>query len=182
VELGRLLRELNATALYVTHDQVEAMTLGRRIALLRNGRLEQLATPRAIYEHPENVFTASFFGSPPMNLWDAERDDQGAHARGIRLPAPPASAQEKLVFGLRPEHVEISANNSDRLQGYAHFSATVKNLEPLGAETHLELDVQGQTLKARVPGLDAPGVGRSIYAVFALGNVRWFDRESGRSL
>lgn len=174
VELGRLLRRLGATALYVTHDQAEAMTLADRIALLRDGRIEQVATPRAIYEQPATVFAAGFFGTPPMNLLEVERGTQSE----LGLPAP-EGAPERLVAGVRPEHVHVGA---DAAGDAVTATATVTAAEPLGAETHLELELGAQRLRARAPGFDAPRPGEQVVIGIEPARVRWFDRDSGRAL
>lgn len=178
VEIGKLLRNLEATALYVTHDQAEAMTLGDRIAVLNAGRLEQLDTPRIIYERPASTFVASFFGSPPMNLIDAVRDGELVRA-GPFVIDPPASEASELVLGVRPEHVKIVA--ADATDGTSHAKASVLSLEPLGAETHLELDAGGIVLRARVAGLDAPARGQVVTVELETTGVRWFDRATGRA-
>jgi multiple sugar transport system ATP-binding protein len=181
VELAKQLRRLEATALYVTHDQAEAMTLGDRIAVLRAGRLEQLDTPRAIYEHPASTFVASFFGTPPMNLLDADRDAELAIVGSLALPAP-SGAPAKLVLGVRPEHIKLVSNTSDAAGKAARGSAEVTAVEPLGAESHLELDFDGHSLRTRVTGFSAPERGARVTFEFDHGDVRWFDRDTGRSL
>jgi len=180
VELAKQLRRLEATALYVTHDQAEAMTLGDRIAVLRAGRLEQLDTPRAIYERPATTFVASFFGTPPMNLLNADRDGELAKVASLALPAP-RGAVAKLVLGVRPEHVKLVSDGSASESG-ARGQALVTAVEPLGAESHLELDFDGHPLRTRVPGFSAPEPGERVTFEFDQGAVRWFDRDSGRSL
>jgi multiple sugar transport system ATP-binding protein len=180
VELAKQLRRLEATALYVTHDQAEAMTLGDRIAVLRAGRLEQLDTPRAIYERPASTFVASFFGTPPMNLLNADRDGERVSVGSLALPAPRGSAT-KLVVGVRPEHVKLVANG-EAPGAAARGQAQVTAVEPLGAESHLELDFEGHSLRTRVHGFSAPEPGASVAFEFDLGDVHWFDRDSGRSL
>jgi ABC-type Fe3+/spermidine/putrescine transport system ATPase subunit len=112
-EIGKLLATLGATALYVTHDQTEAMTLGHRIAVLRAGRLEQLDTPRVIYERPATAFVAGFFGAPAMNLLSAVRDGARAWVGGQALEAPPGE-QERLICGVRPEHVTLVPTTTRR--------------------------------------------------------------------
>jgi multiple sugar transport system ATP-binding protein len=180
VELAKQLRRLEATALYVTHDQAEAMTLGDRIAVLRAGRLEQLDTPRAIYEHPATTFVASFFGTPPMNLLNADRDGERAKVASLALPAPPG-AVTKLVLGVRPEHVRL-VTNASAPGSAARGQALVTAVEPLGAESHLELDFEGHPLRTRFPGFATPAPGETVTFEFDHGDVRWFDRDSGRSL
>src|SRR5690606_26763216 len=106
VELGRLLRELGATAVYVTHDQVEAMTLGHQIAVMRGGKLEQLGTPRQIYEQPASAFVASFFGSPPMAICAAVADGDELQVGRLRLAAPKGEIKNVSV-GIRSESVKL---------------------------------------------------------------------------
>ncbi len=188
VELGKLLGRLEATALYVTHDQAEAMTLGDRIAVLREGRLEQVDTPRRIYEEPASVFVAAFFGSPPMNLIEMER--QGTRARGGKLSMPPPSmeAPKKLVAGIRPEHVHIAGHDPYGLQGgskgisRAIPDARVTAVEPLGAETHVELEAGGQSIRTRVAGFEAPAPGAVVTLTIDEARIRWFDRDTGLAL
>jgi multiple sugar transport system ATP-binding protein len=177
IELGKLLRRLKATALYVTHDQAEAMTLADRIAVLSAGRLEQVDTPRRIYEAPATVFVASFFGIPPMNLIDAERDGESARAAGLEVRAPRTDVSA-LVLGVRPEHVDIgpSENSDNRALG------EVTAAEPLGAETHLEVTLEHSVIRARVAGFDAPPIGERVSVGVDAARIRWFDRETGRAL
>lgn len=173
VELAKLLRRLEATAIYVTHDQAEAMTLGHRIGVMREGKLEQVATPREIYEQPETSFVAGFFGSPPMNLLDAERDGERVRAGSFELAAPPGSAA-RLKLGVRPEHVQVSADGSVR--------GSVVSVEPHGAESHVELDIDGAMVRARVPGFAALSPGDDVGVDVDAQTARWFDAETGRAL
>jgi multiple sugar transport system ATP-binding protein len=175
VELGKLLRRLEATALYVTHDQAEAMTLSDRIAVMREGKLEQLGTPREIYERPASLFVASFFGSPPMNLVQVERVPDGVRFAEIILPAP---SEGDLMLGFRPEHVDVV----DAPSGPLTVRGVVSAREPHGAETHLEIDVAGQLLRARLPGFDTPGLGDSIHVRLDPGRLSWFSAASGRAV
>jgi multiple sugar transport system ATP-binding protein len=180
VELGKLLRRLQVTALYVTHDQAEAMTLGDRIAVLNAGRLEQVDTPRRIYEQPASMFVASFFGTPPMNLLAVERVAGQARVGSLVLPAPD-SAAERLSVGIRPEHLALIRSDSDPTPG-PRIRGTVVSVEPHGAETHLELEAEGLELRTRLVGFDAPALGQP--ATLAIDTVRlhWFDRSTGRAL
>jgi multiple sugar transport system ATP-binding protein len=175
VELGRLLRRLGATALYVTHDQAEAMTLGSRIAVLRAGEIEQLDTPRRIYESPATAFVGKFFGVPPMNLVEAERDGGQARASQFTLPCRvPGSG--KVTVGIRPEHVSVT---TDRAQGVAGH---VVALELHGAETHVEVEAGGLNLRARLAGFDVPGVGEAVSVSFEVEKALWFDVNTGKAL
>jgi multiple sugar transport system ATP-binding protein len=139
-ELKRLQRETGITTLYVTHDQTEAMTLGDRIALFNQGRLVQVGSPDDMYRHPQNPFTATFIGSPPMNLIPAliRREENRIRVvfdnAAITLDGPPRRrAQDlsspKVLLGIRPEHTRLTDRNSD-----AVISGRVRNVEPLGRE------------------------------------------------
>jgi multiple sugar transport system ATP-binding protein len=178
VELGKLLQRLAATALYVTHDQAEAMTLGHRIAVLRDGRLEQVDTPRNIYEAPATTFVASFFGTPPMNLLPATLDGAEACTGNLRLPAPPHSPP-RLLLGVRPEHVRLTS--PDGLPE-SPLRGRVTTVEPHGAESHVEVGVNGALVRVRVAGFAGPEAGQSVGLEFDPARVRWFDGQSGMAL
>ena len=177
VELGKLLRRLGATALYVTHDQAEAMTLSSRIAVIRAGRLEQVDTPRRIYEAPTTSFVAGFFGSPPMNLLDAERDAERVRAGAFELGAAPDA--KSLLLGIRPEHVRVGAEAD---AAGASARGRVVAAEPHGSETHLELSVGGSSLRAKVAGFATPELDTEVPVGFSPEHVRWFDRDTGKAL
>src|ERR1700684_811973 len=134
LEIGQLVRRLGATALYVTHDHVEAMTLADRIAVMRTGRILQLATPREIYERPATSFVGGFLGSPRMNLLPARVEDDAVVAGAFRLPRPAGTLPARLVVGVRPEHVTVSEPDES---GSGAEPGEVLAVEPLGAETHL---------------------------------------------
>src|SRR5690606_33484148 len=107
VELAALVRRLGVTAVFVTHDQAEAMTMGDRIAVLSAGRLQQIGTPRAIYERPSNRFVATFLGTPPMNVIEAKVEGGVAHVGAASVPAP-ATAEGAALLGFRPEHASLA--------------------------------------------------------------------------
>jgi multiple sugar transport system ATP-binding protein len=142
-EISRIQREVGATTIYVTHDQVEAMTMGDRVAVLRRGRLQQVDDPQALFDAPVNLFVASFIGSPEMNLLEGavERDGDGLAVRigADVLPVPRAMrlAVGRVAVGIRPDYTFPAAGDGPRLNGRLVVS------EPLGSETlvHAELDV-----------------------------------------
>lgn len=147
-ELKNLQQELGVTTLYVTHDQTEAMTLGHRIALLRQGQLVQVGTPQALYERPETPFAAIFVGAPPMNLLAATWRETAGQTRvvyqqhAMSVPAAMADRLKRLgtreiLLGIRPEHVRFAGH-----QEAPAFAGTVHTIEPLGRETlyHIRLD------------------------------------------
>ena len=160
-EIETLQRRTGATMLYVTHDQVEAMTLGDRVAVLHEGRLQQVATPRALYQEPVNVFVAGFVGSPPMNLFAARvvTDPNGQLALAVAdtrflLEAPLRESAAKhegatLTVGVRPESLALAAPGSD-----ASLPARVEHVELLGHETLVHLRIaDGIQWIARIPGM-----------------------------
>ncbi|HEY8764201.1 MAG TPA: ABC transporter ATP-binding protein [Solirubrobacteraceae bacterium] len=177
VEIKRLQRELGATTLYVTHDQIEAMTMADLIAVMREGRLQQLATPAELYERPANLFVARFCGSPPMNILDGEiADGRIVHAAGsIPLPRPPTSGGVK--FGFRPEHVElVEPGTPDSLDGEIYV------VEPLGNETLVTVRLEGELLNTRAPASFQTAVGERCAVRPLGGRVHLFDQESGNAL
>jgi len=176
VEIGALVDRLGATTLYVTHDHVEAMTLGDRIAIMRAGELEQVGTPREVYETPATAFVASFLGSPSMNLSPARREGDEVVAHGIRLKLQgDAPSDEELLIGVRPEHVRVG---DDAPSKHVRLTARVTAVEPLGAETFVHFDAGGATLRARLPGFDAPSRGDDVPLHFAPEHVHAFSSQA----
>jgi multiple sugar transport system ATP-binding protein len=149
-EVARIQHELKATTVYVTHDQVEAMTMGDRVALMRRGVLQQVDTPMNLYNTPANLFVASFIGSPAMNLFEAQIEERNGHLvaqigdQFLRLqPGLERYAGKKVALGIRPEHIEdaavaTGAPAEHRLRG------VVKNVEALGAELIAHLEIAGK--------------------------------------
>jgi multiple sugar transport system ATP-binding protein len=131
--LASLHSRLRTTTIYVTHDQVEAMTLGQRVAVLRDGKIQQVDTPQALYAHPTNLFVAAFIGSPAMNLVEADIADGVLSFAGYRLPVR-AAQQGRVVVGIRPEALHDAAFADLSLP---QIDVTVEVVEELGAETHV---------------------------------------------
>lgn len=175
VELAALVRRLGVTAVFVTHDQAEAMTMGDRIAVLSAGRVQQIGTPRAIYERPSNRFVATFLGTPPMNVVEARIEDGRAHVGDASLPAPVADAGRALL-AFRPERASLvdaahPAGDDLVLPGRIHF------LEPLGDETivHVELGGDAGTVRVRVPGFCDLARGAAVHVHVPRTAAAWFD-------
>ena len=157
-EISTLHRRLGATMIYVTHDQVEAMTLGSRICIMNGGRVMQVGRPLDVYRRPANTFVAGFLGNPPMNLIDAPMID-GAKGYGIRIGettlnipkdrAPTLDPQGKVTFGIRAEHISLNNGSAND-----KIAAEVKQIESLGAETIVTFEIQGvdTNLIARLGG------------------------------
>jgi len=160
VELKKLHNRLETTAVYVTHDQVEAMTLGDRVVVMKDGWIQQVGEPLELYAKPANKFVAGFIGSPAMNFADVTINDTGgvvtAESQGLRLQVPPAKAGalraykgQNVAFGVRPEDVHI-ATGSD--PAGLTFDAVVEVVEPLGSEILLDVraGTSATTIVARV--------------------------------
>jgi multiple sugar transport system ATP-binding protein len=133
-QLAALHSRLGTTTVYVTHDQVEAMTLGHRVAVMREGKILQVDTPQALYAEPTNLFVAAFIGSPAMNLVEAEVTDDAVVFGGFRLPARPPSRLGRLIVGIRPEAFEDASFGDASLP---QIGVDVQVVEDLGADTHV---------------------------------------------
>jgi len=150
-EISRIQADLGVTTLYVTHDQVEAMTLGHRVAVIRDGLLQQVDTPQRLYDRPDNLFVAGFIGSPAMNLWHVQliNDESGSWLQvgDQKLGVPKAAFVERprlsgysgreVIVGIRPE--DITSAGDDTLDGH-HLTTTVGLLEALGSEILIHID------------------------------------------
>jgi multiple sugar transport system ATP-binding protein len=149
-ELSRLHGELTITTVYVTHDQVEAMTLGERVAVMRDGRLQQVDTPQALYLEPENLFVAAFIGSPSMNLVEARFDGDAVEFGPYRIPLdasrrPATSSSERVILGIRPEAFEDATMADPRLPT---IDVEVSVLEELGADAHVIFAIEAPRVEA----------------------------------
>ncbi|WP_339757233.1 sn-glycerol-3-phosphate ABC transporter ATP-binding protein UgpC [uncultured Hoeflea sp.] len=181
MELQELHERLGVTSIYVTHDQVEAMTLADRIVILDRGRVAQIGTPREVYEQPATRFVASFIGSPAMNFMPAERAGEGWQVTGTDLVLPGfgqlATGADALTLGLRPEHIEVLPADAAANDPWA-FDATVKLAELLGADALLNLSVKGQPLLARVGGTDFPQAAETVRIRVDPARLHAFDPET----
>ncbi|MGI9333819.1 MAG: ABC transporter ATP-binding protein [Gammaproteobacteria bacterium] len=144
-ELKHMQHELGVTTVYVTHDQIEAMTLAHRVAVMDHGVLQQIGTPREIYDHPANQFVAGFMGSPPMNFIEGEISGVAFEGPGIRLPVANAGYSGKAVLGFRPEEAEIVA------PGAGVFDTRVYASELTGDHTLVTIVVAGEPLAVKMP-------------------------------
>ncbi len=197
VEIKRLHQQTNATIVYVTHDQIEAMTLATRIAVLKDGELQQVGSPYEVYNSPTNLFVADFMGSPAMNLIDGKVTRNGgapqivlerANHPPIVIPAP-ASADAtrladgtKVIFGIRPEAVNDGDSVDRTAKSVAKFEATVEIVEPAGSDTFVVTSVAGKLLTARRRADADVRVGRSHTFAFNLDKAALFDPETTRRI
>jgi multiple sugar transport system ATP-binding protein len=183
-EIARIHARTGTTMIYVTHDQVEAMTLGQRIVVMRDGVVQQIDTPMSLYRNPANLFVATFLGSPAMNTLEGMLDvDEGpalvlADGQRVRLQGAglPARLPRQVVAGIRPEHLAVSG------PGQAMFSATVETVEPVGNEVFVNLRLGTLPLVARVPPEHAPVEGASLGLTLRAPDVLFFDPASGARL
>jgi multiple sugar transport system ATP-binding protein len=186
-ELIKLHERLDATMIYVTHDQVEAMTMGDRIVVMRNGFIQQVGPPMEVYNHPVNQFVAGFIGSPPMNFLDGRlvQDNSSLQVdlNGLRLPLPAAKAKaveaytnKEVVFGIRPEDITASADPKDKTK--VPLTASIEVLEPLGAEIILELSTRGFNYTARMEPQLRARMHDEIQVFFDMDRVHLFDRQT----
>jgi multiple sugar transport system ATP-binding protein len=165
-QIAELQRRLGITTVYVTHDQVEAMTMGHRVAVLAGGKLQQCDTPRQLYDNPVNQFVAGFIGSPAMNLQAAPLSDGGVRMAGTTLPLPAAvraaagqAGLRELVIGIRPEHLHLADG-----AGSAELAGEVLLVEELGADAllHVRLAESGNSVVARTEGRQPSAPGQRV--------------------
>jgi multiple sugar transport system ATP-binding protein len=173
-ELKHLLSESRTTTIYVTHDQVEAMSLADRIAVMRSGDIVQIDEPMVVYGRPADVFVGGFIGNPPMNFIKVRHRNGRARLGGLDLPTPHASG-DTVMLGVRPEELE----RAPRGEG---FEASVMVAEPLGPHVLLTLLHDGQQIRYTAP----PDIGARSGDVLTLrptpAGLRWLDPETGRAL
>ncbi|TPG14062.1 ABC transporter ATP-binding protein [Pedococcus bigeumensis] len=191
-QIASLQRRLGVTTVYVTHDQVEAMTMGDRVAVLKDGILQQCDSPRHMYDHPNNVFVAGFIGSPAMNLLEVESTDGGVivgdSTVAIERDRLAGASGKGLTLGVRPEDLEL------RTDGHG-IAVTVDVVEELGADAYIygstkaaqhvdedDSDAPEKPFIARVDGRNPPAKGETVYLAPKVGHVHLFDAQSGLRL
>ncbi|HEY8489489.1 MAG TPA: sn-glycerol-3-phosphate ABC transporter ATP-binding protein UgpC [Dehalococcoidia bacterium] len=187
-EISKLHLRLGTTFIYVTHDQVEAMTMATRIAVMNYGALQQVGPPQELYDHPRNMFVAGFIGSPAMNFFDVrvtgEREALELDAGAFRVPVPPDRAPalapylgKQVVFGIRPENIHDRAFQPPDIRG-APVTATVEVTELMGNEIFLHLVTDGRPFLARVDPRTRAQPGQRMDVVFNLDRMHAFDPET----
>lgn len=187
-EITKLHQRLGTTFIYVTHDQVEAMTMGDRILVLKDGVLQQIDSPRNLYENPQNVFVAGFIGSPAMNFFDAtlvaEEGKQWVDTGDFRVPVPAnrfrtydSYAGKEVIFGMRPEHIHAAEYAPGKINA-APVHATVDVVELLGHNLNLYLDSGQNNFVATVDTRLAPRMGQQLDLVFDMDQMQLFDKTT----
>jgi multiple sugar transport system ATP-binding protein len=182
-DIAKLQADLGVTTVYVTHDQIEAMTMGDRVAVMKDGLLQQVDTPLALYDKPVNLFVAGFIGSPQMNLLKASAKDGKAQIGSYLVPVDPAAAakmQGNITVGVRPEAWRLVGD------GESGLPVNVTVIEDLGADAFVygTSDVEGtpNNIIIRVSGRDHPKKGETMYVTTDPQNVHVFDTDTGDRL
>jgi multiple sugar transport system ATP-binding protein len=173
-EIRELHQRLKTTTVYVTHDQIEAMTMADKIVVMQGGRIEQIGAPLELYDRPANIFVASFIGSPSMNMIDGVVQGGAVLAGGATLPLPPGmqvAEGREVIYGVRPENLTVSPTG---------ISGTIAVVEPTGSETHVVIRIAGRELVAvfRDRVTHRPGDAITLAPLVAA-EVHIFDKSSG---
>ncbi len=179
LEIQKLHRNLGTTSVYVTHDQVEAMTLAERMIVMSAGRTEQIGTPAEVYQRPATQFVAGFIGSPAMNLLRGRADATGlavADGGHLALSVPAALIGRELVLGIRPEHLEVCTPEE------ALFTLQTEMREILGADILVHGLFGKELLVARLSAMEHPAPGQALPLRALPGCLHWFDATSGARL
>ena len=192
--ISKLHQRLGTTFIYVTHDQVEAMTMGQRIAVLNAGKLMQIDTPTNLYDHPNNVFVAGFIGSPAMNFFDncdlvMDGDTMYVDAGAFRVQVPAERTElykpyigKKVIFGVRPENIAHADFPPPGVKTVAPVEANIDVVEEMGHEKILYLEEGGKTFLARVDPRANVHVGQRVRVVFNMDVMHLFDAETEQAL
>ena len=195
-EIIKLRQRINTTFIYVTHDQTEAMTLGDRIVIMRDGFIQQIGTPQEVFNHPSNLFVAGFIGTPQMNFFDAELKKAGDKYSVVLNGTEFAISAEKqaslkahgaaagpVVLGVRPEHIMLCD------KGAASVKASVDVSEMMGSSIHLHVNANGKDVVLVIATVDLPEdhkfgyrYGEEVNFTFSENVVHIFDKESGKAL
>ena len=187
-EIARLHQRLGTTTIYVTHDQIEAMTMGDRIAVMKDGLLQQVGSPEELYDHPLNIFVAGFIGSPAMNFATTTTEGKDLMFGGAKLELTGQQAKaadsrpqgSNVLIGFRPEHIELGngTNGSDAVR----FPATVEVVEYLGNEELIHAQAEGNEIVALLPSDEKVKVGDNVQFAVPMEKLHIFDPDSEQAL
>ncbi len=194
-EITKIHQRVQTTFIYVTHDQVEAMTMGTRIAVLNAGIIQQIGPPQELYDHPSNLFVAGFIGSPAMNFFDnaqvtSDGDTTTIHIDGVgQVEAPPlfaerarAAAGKKLTFGIRPENLQDISLLPPGAQDHSTMVAPVEVVEHLGAELLVYMNATGKNIVARLDPRSPARAGSPLKMHVDTDYIHLFDSETGEAI
>ncbi len=186
-EISKLHRTLGSTTIYVTHDQVEAMTMADRIVIMKDGVIQQTGAPMELYEHPVNKFVAGFIGSPQMNFYPVKLEGRAISFAGggkVNLPegiAEKLSPRKELIMGIRGEDIKFDGQNME-LYGADKQSATIENTEIMGNENNLYFSFGGITTVARVSKYEVSEIGDTVEFVMVPHKMHFFDPETEETI
>jgi len=178
-QLKHMQRTLRTTTIYVTHDQIEAITLADRIVVMDQGRVQQIGSPDDIYTRPETTFVAGFIGAPPMNLLEGEIAGRAFVAEGFRVPGAPMGARAGVVLGIRPEDVRIVAEGDG---GTSHVAGKIYAVEPMGDHTLVCVHAGGQVVNVKTDRAFRQAIDTPVTLAFDPADLHWFDSQSGQRL
>ncbi|MDU2374648.1 sn-glycerol-3-phosphate ABC transporter ATP-binding protein UgpC [Anaerococcus vaginalis] len=191
IEISKLYQKLGTTMIYVTHDQTEAMTLGTRIVVMKDGVVQQIDTPQNLYDHPKNLFVASFIGSPQINLIDVKVVKEGEEVfvenDYLKLKLPKEKADilidkdyigKKVVFGIRPESIYDEEDFLEKASDGSIINAKIRVFELMGAEVYLYFDLGEDQITARVNPSTKAKVGQEVKFAFDMDKTYLFDPET----
>lgn len=182
IEIIKLHKELATTFIYVTHDQTEAMTMGTKIVVMKDGVIQQVASPMEVYDRPANIFVAGFIGNPPMNFINMELSlekeftyislgDEKIRLKTLKLILSKGKQQDKMILGIRPEHIHI-----EPIKGYIEITGRVDIVEHMGAETYIHTYINDEKLIVRVPYEVNKNIGDNIRLFIDESKLYFFDK------
>ena len=186
-EISNISKEFGNTTIYVTHDQVEAMTMADRIVLMRDGVIQQVSTPKDIYLYPNNIFVAGFMGSPAMNFIPATLTEEGLKtSQGIIKLNDTILTQlafkgymdREIIFGIRPENIVLAGDLSEANERYVPFTTKVRLAEMLGSETLIHFNIDEKNIIAKINTLDEFSRNQDLTLAFDLEFANFFDKDS----
>ena len=184
-EISKIHRQLGATTIYVTHDQVEAMTMADRIVIMKEGVIQQVGRPMELYDHPVNQFVAGFIGSPQMNFFDVTvENDTVKFSDGNTITLSEGTVrklngrQGEMILGIRGEDIKMDAQNME-INGENRLHAVITDTEVMGNENNLYFSFGGAQAVARVSKYEISQIGDKIDFVFMPSKMHFFDRETG---
>lgn len=186
-EISNISKEFGNTTIYVTHDQVEAMTMADRIVLMRDGVIQQVSTPKDIYLYPNNIFVAGFMGSPAMNFIPATLTEEGLKtSQGIIKLNDTILTQlafkgymdREIIFGIRPENIVLAGDLSEANERYVPFTTKVRLAEMLGSETLIHFTIDEKNIIAKINTLDEFARNQDLTLAFDLEFANFFDKDS----
>ena len=196
-EIIKLRQKIDTTFIYVTHDQTEAMTLGDRIVIMRDGFIQQIGTPQEVFDHPANLFVAGFIGTPQMNFFDARlvKDDKGYHVDvyGVRVDLPESKQAalkaknvpaQDITLGIRPDHITLAPDGAP-----GGIPCTVDVTELMGSTIHMHVNISGKDAIVILPTIDLSteqktniGYGTKLEVTFGGNVVHLFSKETEKNL